>query len=164
MSATQPAPAAGFSVPADGNRMANKLYVVGDEVTVKISSQDTGGAFAVCEDVTPPLAGPPLHLHLEQDEWWYILEGEYLFEVDGQQTKANAGATVFARRGSRHTFQNIGHQPGRVLVTVVPGGLDVFFLELSAMFPASAPLDMEKFAPLFRKHRLELLGPPLGAR
>jgi len=164
MSATPPAPSAGFAVAPGGNRYADKLYVVGDSVTVKISSQDTGGAFAVCEDVTPPLAGPPLHLHLDQDEWWYILEGEYLFEVDGQAIKANAGATVFARRGSRHTFQNIGTKPGRVLVTVVPGGLDVFFEELSTMFPAGAALDMEKLAALFRKHKLELLGPPIGAR
>jgi mannose-6-phosphate isomerase-like protein (cupin superfamily) len=164
MSATQPAPAAGFSIPAGGNRLADKLYVVGNDVTVKIASQDTGGAFAGCEDATPPLAGPPLHLHLDQDEWWYILEGEYLFEVDGQQIKASAGATVFARRGSRHTFQNIGEKPGRTLVTVVPGGLDVFFKELSAMFPAGAELNMEKMAALFRKYNLELLGPPIAAR
>ncbi len=51
----------------------------GDEVLVKISSRDTGGAFTVVEERTPSMAGPPLHMHREQDEWWHILEGEYLF-------------------------------------------------------------------------------------
>ena len=164
MSASQPVQFTGFVVPEDGGRLERRLYGVGDEVMVKIASRDTGGAFAVVEDVTPPQAGPPLHLHLDQDEWWYVLEGEYLFEIDGKQVKASKGATVFARRGTRHTFQNISATPGRVLVTVVPGGLDVFFEELSAMFPKGAALDMEKLATLFRKHKLELLGPPIGAR
>jgi hypothetical protein len=105
-----------------------------------------------------------LHLHLDQDEWWYVLEGEYLFEVDGAQLKASSGATVLARRGTRHTFQNIGTTEGRVLVTVVPGGLDLFFEELSTLFPKGAPLVHETLAALFRKHNLELLGPPIGAR
>jgi quercetin dioxygenase-like cupin family protein len=164
MSVAQSGEAGGFAVPEGGNRLGSKLFVVGNEVTVKIASRDTGGAFAVVEDVSPPQAGPPLHLHYDQDEWWYVLEGEYLFEVDGQQIKATTGATVFASRGTRHTFQNVGQKPGRMLVTVVPGGLDVFFGELSAMFPAGAVLDMEKIAVLFRKHKLELLGPPIGSR
>src|SRR6266702_4264257 len=105
------------------------IHVVGDEVTIKISSRDTGGGFAVFEGRTQPLHGPPLHLHRDQDEWWYILEGEYRFEVDGQEIYARAGDTVFAPRGSRHTFQNIGNTVGRTVTTVVPGGLDVFFGE-----------------------------------
>jgi len=164
MNAIPPEQVGGFAVPAGGNRLGSKLSVVGEEVSVKISSADTVGAFTVCEDVTSPLAGPPLHLHHDQDEWWYILEGEYLFEVDGKQIRASAGATVFARRGLPHTFQNIGQKPGRTLVTTVPGGLDVFFAELSAMFPPGAALHRERLATLFHKHGLELLGPPIGSR
>src|SRR3712207_828234 len=114
------------------------IHGVDDEVTIKISSENTGGAFAVFEARTLPLHGPPLHLHREQDEWWQILEGEYLFEVDGQEISATAGAVVFAPRGSRHTFQNIGTTPGRMLTAVVPGGLDEFFAELAAVAPRGA--------------------------
>jgi mannose-6-phosphate isomerase-like protein (cupin superfamily) len=146
--------------PGDGR----PIHVIGDEVTIKISSRDTGGAFAVFEGQTRPLHGPPLHLHRDQDEWWYIVEGEYRFEVDGQEIHARAGATVFAPRGSRHTFQNIGTAPGRMVTTVVPGGLDLFFEELETAVPRGTAPDPAKMLPLFEKYRLELLGPPLAAR
>ncbi len=110
------------------------------------------------------MAGPPLHLHYEQDEWWHILQGQYLFHVDGKDIFASPGDTVFAPRGSRHTFQNIGTTPARALITAVPGGLDIFFEELSAAVPPGSVPDHDEMADIFAKHGLELLGPPLGAR
>lgn len=154
-----------FAVEAGSSRTGgDPLYVVGSDIWVKISSRDTCGAFAIMEDRTPPQGGPPLHLHHHQDEWWYVLEGQYLFEVDGQNIHAGPGATVFAPRGTRHTFQNTGSTPGRTVVTVVPGGLDIFFEELSAAVPPGAIPDPAKLSSLFEKHGLELLGPPLAAR
>ena len=140
------------------------IHVVGAEMTIKISSRDTDGAFAVFEDLTQPLQGPPLHRHLEQDEWWYIVEGEFKFEVDGREIFASAGATVFAPRGSCHTFQNVGTAPGRMVTTVVPGGLDIFFSEFETVAPRGTVPDPAKLVPVFERHELELLGPPLGAR
>lgn len=153
-----------FVTEAGSDRMGGPLYVVGNDIQVKIASADTGGAFAVMEDHTPPLGGPPLHRHSKQDEWWYILEGRYRFEVDGQTIYADAGDTVFAPRGSRHTFQNIGTQPSQHIVTVVPGGLDVFFQEMNDTFPRGTEMDPAIVAPIFARHDLELLGPPLAAR
>lgn len=137
------------------------IHVVGDDLVIKVSSRETGGAFTVFESRTLPLHGPPLHLHREQDETFLVLEGHYLFEVDGQEIYAGAGATVFAPRGSRHTFQNIGTAPGRMVTAVVPGGLDLFFEELEAAVPRGVAPDPAKLAPLFEAHGLELLGPPL---
>ena len=151
----------GFAVEKDGGR---PVHVIGAELTIKISSRDTGGAFAVFEGRTPPLQGPPLHRHEDQDEWWYIVEGDYRFEVDGQEIHASAGATVFAPRGSRHTFQNIGTVTGRTVTTVVPGGVDLFFEELETAAPRGTVPDPAKMMPIFEKHHQELLGPPLGAR
>jgi quercetin dioxygenase-like cupin family protein len=140
------------------------IHVGGNEVTIKISSGDTGGAYTVFEGWTQPLQGPPLHLHREQDESWYVLEGEYRFEVDGQEIYAREGDTVFAPRGSRHTFMNVGTRPGRVLTTVVPGGLDVFFEELERATPHGTIPDPVKMLPIFERHGMELLGPPLSER
>jgi len=151
----------GFMVERDNGR---PVHVIGEDVTIKISSRDTGGAFAVFEGQTRPLQGPPLHVHHNQDEWWYVVDGEYMFEVDGQEIYARAGATVFAPRGSRHTFQNIGTTPGRTVTTVVPGGLDIFFEELETIAPRGTVPDPAELVPLFNKHSLELLGPPLRAR
>lgn len=93
------------------------------------------GAYGLMEAYTPPNSGPPLHLHQREDEWWFILDGNFLFEIDGNSVHAGPGDTVFAPRGGRHTFQNIGSVTGRALVTVVPGGLDAFFQEVSAAVP-----------------------------
>ena len=61
---------------------------------------------------------------------------------------AGPGATVFAPRGSRHTFQNIGSTPGRTISTVVPGGLDEFFEEIDAAAPAGTVPDPAQMLPL----------------
>lgn len=140
------------------------VHVLGNELVIKISSRDTGGAFAVFEGRTQPLGGPPLHRHRDQDEWWYIIEGEYRFEVDGQEIYAAAGATVFAPRGSCHTFQNVGPAPGRTVTTVVPGGIDLFFEEVETVAPRGTAPDPAKLAPVFQKYGQELLGPPLAGR
>ena len=86
-------------VSEDGRREAfvvergngRPVNVIGEEVKITISSRDTGGAFAVFEGETRPMHGPPLHRHRNQDEWWYIVEGEYLFEVDGQEISRERG-------------------------------------------------------------------------
>src|SRR5690242_8558564 len=103
--------ASGFVVESGCDRNGKPLSVVGEAITIKISSRDTNGAFTVFEDTSPPLGGPPMHIHDVQDEWWYILEGEYLFEVDGEQFRAAPGATVFAPHGRPHTFMNAGNSP-----------------------------------------------------
>jgi len=148
------------SAPGDGRQ----VHVLGSDLTIRISSRDTNGAFAVFEGRTPPLEGPPLHIHRDHDEWWYIVEGEYRFEVDGDEIYASAGATVFAPRGSRHTFQNVGSEAGWTIGTVVPGGLDLFFEDLEKAVPRGAVPDPAKLLPILEKHGQELLGPPLRAR
>jgi mannose-6-phosphate isomerase-like protein (cupin superfamily) len=151
-------------VTSDGDRLNGALQVFGDAVKVKISSRDTGCTFAVVEELTQPQGGPPLHVHHEQDEWFHILEGEYMFEVDGNQLHARVGDVVFAPRGSRHTFQVIGSTPGRSTISVIPGGLDLFFEEVVALCPHGNALDIDKILPLFEKYKMELLGPPIAAR
>ena len=156
--------ASAFLVQAGKDRTGGTLHVFGAKTSVKISSRDSGGAYAVMEASTPPNSGPPLHLHHREDEWWYILEGNFLFEIDGEHIQAGPGDTVFAPRGSRHTFQNTGTTAGRTLVTVVPGGLDLFFEEVSAAVPPHTPPDPAVILPIFHKYGLEFLGPPLNQR
>ena len=151
----------GFVVEAGCGRA---IHVLGNDVIVKVSSRDTGGAFTVFEGRTAPLQGPPLHRHPDHDESWFILEGAYRFEVNGREIYARAGDTVFAPRGSVHTFQNIGSGPGRTLTTVVPGGVDLFFEELEVAAPRGAAPDMPKMVTIAERHNQQLIGPPLAAR
>ena len=160
----EPRPDLAFVTNPGEGRTPEPLDVFGHRMTVKISSQDTGGAFAVIEDITPPLSGPPLHVHHEQDEWWHIIQGNYRFEIDGREIVAGAGADVYAPRGTRHAFQNLGNEPAKMIVTVVPGGLDLFFEEINANAIPGVQPDPATLAPIFERHGLTLAGPPLAAR
>lgn len=161
MAASAPPVSAGLVTPSG---CGSTIFVLGAEITVKISSADTNGAFTVFEGSTDPQQGPPLHCHPDQDEWWYIIDGEFRFVVDGEELYARTGDTVFAPRGSRHTFQNVGSEPGRTLTAAVPGGIDDFFRELESVSPRGTAPDPARLLPVFAKHNMELLGPPLGVR
>ena len=151
-------------VKAGADRHAEPLSVFGAQLFVKIATRDTDGAFAVLEGLTPPFSGPPLHCHRSQDEWWHVLEGQFRFEVDGESILAGPGDTVYAPRGSRHTFQNITAETGRTLVTVVPGGLDEFFRDTKELAAPGVKPDPAAFMPIFEKYDYELLGPPIAER
>ncbi len=152
-----------FVVEREESRTAEPLKVLGDTIRVKLSGGDTDRAYAMMEDITEPQAGPPLHRHNREDESFYVLEGHYRFAVDGQEIKAGPGTFVHAPRGTVHTFQNIGQTAGRLPVTVQPAGLEVFLADLSAATAGMTEPDMEVIIPVFEKHGLELLGPPLAA-
>jgi len=140
------------------------VNIFGGEVWVKLGGADTDGSYAITEGITPPNGGPPLHRHSREDESFYILEGEFVFEVDGKQTKAGPGCSVFVPRGTAHLFQNIGTGVGRMLSVVQPAGLEDFFTEMSVASGTMQEPDKAVLIPIFQKYGLELLGPPLGRR
>lgn len=137
------------------------LNTFGDLLYFKVTGKETEGRYAIMESLIPPNQGPPLHVHHREDEAFYILEGDYLFEVDGKQMELHAGDFAWAPRDVPHCFQNIGSTTGRLLVTVEPAGVEGFFMEVAAM---SGPPDPAKIAPLLARYGLELLGPPMHAR
>lgn len=141
------------------SRRGEGLSIFSDLVYVKLGAQETGGHYSLIENVTPPGGGPPLHVHHREDEGFYILEGDYLFEADGKRLEAHAGDFVFIPRDTPHRFRNIGTTTGTMLLTLEPAGLEIFFEELAAI---PGPPDPAKLAPIFVKYGLELLGPPLG--
>lgn len=137
------------------------LDIYGDILYFKVTGKDTQGKYAIMESLTPPQLGPPLHVHHREDESFYILEGDYLFEVDGKQQELHAGDFAWAPRDVPHCFQNIGQTTGRMIIVIEPAGIENFFAEIAAL---TGPPDLAKALPIFGKYGLELLGPPLGAR
>ena len=114
------------------------LDMFGDLLWVRLVHADPEGGYVIVEDHTEPQCGPPLHRHSREDEAFYILEGDYLFEVDGVQFTASAGSSASAPRGTTHTFQNIGAKTGRMLVLAQPAGLENFFTELAGAIAGMA--------------------------
>lgn len=102
------------------------IRFVGKETLVKLAAGNAANPISVLEDVSPPHHGPPLHKH-DFEEFFYILSGEFLFELDGTQLRVSAGDFVHAPSGVPHVFQNITDEPARMLVVARPGGIENYF-------------------------------------
>jgi quercetin dioxygenase-like cupin family protein len=74
-------------------------------MTTKASMAETGGAYSLTEHLVTAASNPPMHVQVDEDEAFYVLDGEVEFEVDGQIVRATPGAFAFVARGSAHTFR-----------------------------------------------------------
>ncbi len=105
------------------------LWVLGELVTRKVASGQTGGAYSLFEVVTQPQGGPPPHIQHREDECFYVLEGEYEFLVEGRTLRMPAGSLLYVPKGNLHAHKNVGEGTGRMLVSQTPGGLHERFFE-----------------------------------
>jgi len=142
------------------------LWFLGFLVTIKASSETTDGRVAVMEHLAPRGAGTPLHVHHNEDEWFYITEGELTFWVGGQVMTAAAGSFVYGPRDIPHTFAVTSEQ-ARFLLVTEPAGLERFVRAgshpartLTIPAPPSEPPDPAQLAALAADYGMEILGPP----
>jgi quercetin dioxygenase-like cupin family protein len=145
--------------PGDGHTVANPA---GGGLTYKARSEQTDGALTAWESTAAPGEGPPLHLHRNEDESMYVLEGRLRFRLEEAEHVAPAGSFVFIPRGVSHTWQNAGEGAARILFVFTPGspGMERFF-ELSAGIPENSRM-AEAFATLAADAGMDVVGPPLG--
>ena len=106
-------------------------------LTVRATAEETGGTFELYEMSIPTGKvrevvgkGPPPHVHREHEEAFYILEGEFTFNLGDDAAPAPKGTIVVVPRGTRHSFS--GKEGSRALIFAIPGGLAGFFEELGA--------------------------------
>ena len=109
---------------------ARRLWVLGELLEVRATAEETGGAYGVIVDRGSPGFGPPPHVHHGEDEGFYVIEGEYEFDLDGELIRAEAGDFVHAPRGRPHSYRNVGDAPGKLLTLFAPGGLEGLFLDV----------------------------------
>ena len=132
-----------------------RWFYGGALLTWKASSTETNGAFSlweasmVCGKVTP------LHTH-PADETMYILEGEILVHMDGQEYRVAAGGLAFAPRGVPHAHRRVVPGAGRFLVMTCPGGFDGFFRMLADAERAGT-LGSEAYAEASRRYGITWL-------
>ncbi len=133
-----------------------------DSFSCKVSSADTNGRIVIYEGTVSLGAGPVLHLHHKQNEWWYVLNGEFLFQVGDERFKAQPGSSVFGPQGIPHAFRCIGKENGKMLFAFDPAReIEKFFLELAKLgIDAGAGRHNEK--DLLHRYGLEFVGPPLS--
>jgi quercetin dioxygenase-like cupin family protein len=143
--------------PGEGETLANPLA---GSVTFKARAPETGGSMAVLETTVPAGQGPPLHLHANEDEFIYVLEGDLQFRLGADLHAAPSGAFVFIPRGLHHTWRNVGDGPARLLIGFTPSGMERFFELMAAR--GSRAGDGSAFAATGREVGLEVVGPPLA--
>jgi quercetin dioxygenase-like cupin family protein len=114
-----------IAVSAGKDRYDNPIHIFdGDTFYVKIGTADTDGDLFAFESTRGKKGGPALHIHPEQDEWFYILSGEFLVRVGDQTFTAKAGDSVLAPRNVPHAFAKINEEKeeARMLITYQPAG------------------------------------------
>lgn len=128
-------------------------------VDLKLSSNDTGGALAVWESRSVGKGGPSYHLHHDTDEWFFVIEGDFIFKLGETLHTVGAGDSIFVKRGVPHTWTHRGTGVGRILFLVQPAGLlEAFFRESATRTRTLTQQEAETF---FEAHGMTLLGPPL---
>jgi quercetin dioxygenase-like cupin family protein len=131
---------------------------VGGPMTYKLRPEQSGGRQTAFEMRIASGDGPPLHTHANEDETFYVIEGELRFKLGDEISPATAGSFVFVPRETPHCFQNLGEGMARILAVFTPSGMEGFF----DRFAELAEPDPEAFAELGRTVGMDIIGPPLA--
>ena len=143
------------------------VWHLGALLTLKADARMTGGAFEMIEELLPPGASPPWHVHHREDESFYVLGGQVTFYWGDQMLQAERGAYVWLPRGVAHTFRIGGTEPARMLEINTPSGLWEFFKEMGEparerTLAPSPSLDNEKLRRVAPRYGIDILGPSNG--
>jgi len=110
-----------------------RIEVHGGWLSFLAVGEQTGGAYALIETANQPSTGVPMHVHGREDETWFVLEGEFTFQVGGQTLNAYAGDYVFGPRNVPHSYANLSAAPARALIMVTPAGFEGFWRESAGL-------------------------------
>ena len=141
-------------LPDGGSRFSGPQGREADITEILARREQTGGALGLFRQIIAPKSGPPTHVHRANDEFFYIVSGEFKFKLGDRIVSTPARSIVFVPRGTAHTFENVGTEPGVLLVGVTPGGLEQMFAERQSV-------DSETERTLMKMHSMEVVGPPL---
>jgi quercetin dioxygenase-like cupin family protein len=127
------------------------------QMTVKATAQETDSAFSLLEADEPPDFGPPLHIHGDAAEAFYVLEGEYIIFLDGEESSCPAGSFIFIPAGIPHGFR-VGKVASRKLNLYIPAAMVGYFDDLSEAI-RSGTADDEVLGEIARRYSVEVIGP-----
>ena len=126
-------------------------------MTVKATSEETDGVFSLLEAQEPPGFGPPVHIHHDAAEAFYVLEGEYVMFLDDREVTCPAGSFVFIPARMRHGFR-VGAVPSRKLNFYFPAAMIGYFDDLADAI-GRADIDDSVLDGIARQHAMEIVGP-----
>lgn len=125
---------------------------------LKVSSRDTKGNFALLEYIGVEKTGPSFHVHLNQDEHFFVIEGDYKFRLGDEYFDLTAGDSIFLPRNVPHTWIQLSDR-GRLIYMVSPAGtFEEFFEEMTQL---KAPPSRETMDQMHARHGMKIVGPPM---
>jgi quercetin dioxygenase-like cupin family protein len=136
--------------------------MIGNTLRLKLVASDDAGSATVMVNTVAAHNGPPLHVH-PFEESFYILEGSFIFEIDGAAHTAGPGDFVHIPANVPHVFQNTADQDGRYVILIRPAGVENFFAACAA-HAISNPNDIAAMNALGESYGIKVLGPPIAAR
>jgi quercetin dioxygenase-like cupin family protein len=152
--------AKGVLVPHGEDREGEHHSIGISSTDFKVTTQDSGGALFIFEHTNHKKGGPPRHLHHNEDEWFYAIEGEYIVEVGSERFHLRAGDSILAPREVPHGWAFAGDTPGKLLIAFAPANkMEAFFRENAKHFSGG---NYANEAEIYRAYGMELLGPPLS--
>jgi len=151
----------GFKVESGKGRFDKKISLLeGDTFFTKVSSMDTDGDIYVFESTRLKEGGPSHHYHFTQDEWWYVIKGEFLIKVGDITHHAKVGDSVFGPRMIPHSFAKIGEEEGKLLMFFQPAGkMEECFTKIGeGVTKNMTEEEQDKFR---QEHGFKRVGPPI---
>ena len=127
------------------------------KMSVKATADETGSAFTLLEAAEPAGFGPPMHIHHDTAEAFYVLEGEYVIFIEDREFTCPAGSFIYVPIGLRHGFR-VGAVPSRKLNLYSPAAMVGYFDELSAAITAD-DADPARLDAIASRHGMEVVGP-----
>jgi mannose-6-phosphate isomerase-like protein (cupin superfamily) len=126
-------------------------------MSVKVAGAETGGVFTLLEATEPPGFGPPMHIHHDCAEAFFVLEGEYVLFIEDVEHRCPPGSFILIPSGLRHGFR-VGDVPSRKLNLYAPAGMVDYFFDLSRAI-TGGEADPDKLDDIARRHGMEVVGP-----
>jgi len=158
----QERPGKGFRVGAEKDRYEEELLIMGGRFDLKVSGRDTGGDLCIYDTYRESKGGPTLHRHHFQDEWFYVIRGEFIVQVGDETLSLHPGDSAFAPRKIPHAFAKINDGNAQMLVLFQPAGtMENFFKQLSKLGKEIPKNQESTLKQLWADHGMEIMGPPL---
>ena len=133
------------------------INLAGFQMSVKATRDETGGAFSLLEANEPAGFGPPLHMHHDAAEAFYVLEGEYIIFLEGREVSCPTGSFIFVPIGMPHGFR-VSNMASRKLVFFTPAAMVGYFDELSDA-TRNGDVDPLVVSQIADRYSMEVIGP-----
>lgn len=158
--------ASGPFLVRDGESRAKPPVMIAGHpfAATKVGAKDVQGRFAFVVIDTPPGRGPELHVHLAQNELFFVLRGSVGLKCGEQSVVLKMGDSFLAPLGIAHAFVALGREPSQMINMFEPAGqIEAFFVEYAEVLNQSDPPDLKRLTSVNETHGIRVVGPPLRA-